>query len=434
MLRLTPLLFLLWVFGCRSGSSSLIDELLPIFEARDYFTLRERLEELPSRDSPEALFFLAAVQNAFNEPVRSNTTIDSIPAEAELPESIRFTLGQIRLGNYVRLYRYAEAYEVARTLLDAPPDSVDPVEIEDLRNSTKLLEALRDVPPQRTMIRDDTLLTLEPAGHLPIEIAGFSRRFAFDTGANFSVLMRSEAQALGLPVKEVGIDVGTSTDVKVAADVAVADQVVIGNIAYRHVVFLVFPDEALSFPEHGVRIPGLIGFPLIKDMGEIRFRGGEVEIPSRAPNRPEKNMALVELRPLVRVSYERDAFICQLDTGAGKTMFYEPFFRRYRDRIESLGSRLNAPVGGVGGIRAIPAHRIPEMELSLGGKTVTLKDVDVFTDAITEDKNNILFCNIGRDVLEPFDEYSINFRSMSFILGSATDPKESSAGKGEDKN
>jgi hypothetical protein len=421
MPRLTPLVLLLFIFGCDSGSSSLLSELMPIFEARDYFTLRERLEELPSRESPEALFFLAAVQNAFNEPVRSNATLDSIPKDAELPESVFFTRGQVRLGNYLRLYRYAEAYEVARTLLDAPPASVDPVEIEDLRNSSQLLKALGDVPPQQTTIGEDSVLVLEPAGHLPIEIDGSPRRYTFDTGANFSVLMRSEAHALGLPIKEVGLQVGTSTDVKVSADVAVADRIVIGNIVYRHVVFLVFPDEALSFPEHGVRIPGLIGFPLIEKMGEIRFRGGEVEIPTRAPNHAEKNLALVELRPLVRVRYEDDAFICQLDTGASKTMFYEPFFRRYRNRIESLGRRYKTPVGGVGGIREIPAHRIPEMDLSIGGTAVTLKDVDVFAEAITEDKNNILFCNIGQDLLTQFDEYTINFRSMSFILGSKTD-------------
>ena len=177
-------------------------------------------------------------------------------------------------------------------------------------------------------------------------------------------------------------------------------------------------DEALSFPEHGVRIPGLIGFPLIEAMGEVRFRGGAVEIPARAPDHPEKNLALVELRPLVRVRYEDHTFVCQFDTGASKTMFFEPFFRRYRKRIESLGRRYKTPVGGVGGIREIPAHRLPEVELSIGGKTVTLKEVDVFAEAITEDKNNILFCNIGRDLLTQFDEYTINFRSMSFILGS----------------
>ncbi|PWG74236.1 hypothetical protein DF186_18940, partial [Enterococcus hirae] len=82
--------------------------------------------------------------------------------------------------------------------------------------------------------------------------------------------MRSEASRAGLSIREVGLQVATSTGKVVTADVAVADRLRVGGAEFRHVVFLVFPDELLTFPD-GTRISGLIGLPMIEALGEIRF-------------------------------------------------------------------------------------------------------------------------------------------------------------------
>lgn len=55
---------------------------------------------------------------------------------------------------------------------------------------------------------------------------------------------------------------GTSTGSRVTADVAVAPRVRLGQVELANVVFLVLPDEALTFGPT-FRIPGLIGFPVI---------------------------------------------------------------------------------------------------------------------------------------------------------------------------
>ncbi len=76
-------------------------------------------------------------------------------------------------------------------------------------------------------------------------------------------------------------------------------------------------------------------------MGEIRFRRDDVmEIPSNPPVRKLGNLALDDLDPLVQVRYGRDEFVCRLDTGANKTVFYEPFYQRYRERLDALGRKV----------------------------------------------------------------------------------------------
>ena len=134
---------------------------------------------------------------------------------------------------------------------------------------------------------------------MPLEIGDREVRLGIDTGANLSVLARSEAERLGLSIRPVGLQVGTSTGLSVEADVAVADRARLGTADYRHVVFLVFPDRLLSFPD-GTRIPGLVGFPMLEALGEVRFwADNTLEIPRRAPKRKGFNLAFDEQEPLV---------------------------------------------------------------------------------------------------------------------------------------
>ena len=152
-------------------------------------------------------------------------------------------------------------------------------------------------------------------------------------------------------------------------------------------------------------------------MGEIRFRRDNVmEIPSRPPVRKLGNLALDDLDPLVQVRYRKDDLVCRLDTGADRTVFYEPFFRRYRERLESIGKQTTVTTGGVGGFEELPALRLPTMALTVAAAGTTLRAVDVYTRPIRTVEENYLFCNVGLDVLHGFSAYVINFRDMALVL------------------
>ncbi|HXV61923.1 MAG TPA: retropepsin-like aspartic protease [Vicinamibacteria bacterium] len=392
-------------------------ELRALRESRDYFSLRERLDGLSGSDHPELLFFRATVQHAFNELDASNATLAHLLEREDLDEELLFEVRAFRVKNDARRYRYREAYETSRLILESTVPETRLEDLEDVRNTARLIEALADVPAQVAEIRAPTELRVDASRHVPLQIGEAHRSYLLDTGANLSVLMRSEAEGLGLEIRPAGVEVGTSTDVKILADVAVADFVTIGNVAYRHVVFLVLEDDHLSFPG-GFRIPGIVGFPLIEAMGEVTFRSdGTIAIAGQTSRSDPQNLAFEELVPLTRVRYGEDWLICRLDTGSSSTDFYEPFYERYRSRVEALGVAESYRTGGAGGVREVPAYILPEIAIEVGGTEVRLTDRPVYKQPITEEKDNYLFCNIGIDSLAQFAEYSFDFRQMSFVLG-----------------
>lgn len=404
--------------GAEAVPESEIAELLTLHESRNFFELRERLEAIPelAGQPAEVRFLAAAVQQAFNQPEASNQIIDRLLASDGLAQTLVLQLLDLQLTNHLRLHRYTAALEVARAILARPAEGESSAIHQQAFNKLTLLGALASTPPQETEIRGTSRLFLGNTRRVPLTIQGEKFEFALDTAANFSVIMQSQAQRLGLQIFPAGLVVATSTAKQVQADVTVAEQVEIGKVSYRHVVFLVFSDELLTFPD-GERIPGLVGFPLVEAMGEVQFRRDNVlEIPEQPPLRSLRNLALEGLDPLVLVRYGRDDLICRLDTGAPQTVFYEPFFRRYEDRIESAGKRITAEAGGVGGLQEISAYRIQSLALTIARAGVNLRRVEVYTEPIRDPRDNFLFCNVGLDALQQYRTYSINFRDMALVL------------------
>lgn len=389
-----------------------------LFEQRQFFALRDALEGMTglTSASTEIRFYEAAVQQAFNRPAASNEIVEALLAKTDLDPGIRARLLALQMTNNLRLHLYPQGLESAKSvlaLLGNDPQSALAVEA---RSKIPLLRALIDVPPQTTEIRGSSRLALGKTRRVPLKIEGQKLSFALDTGANLSVIMRSEAEKAGLTIRPANLVISTSTARKVVGDLAIANKVEIGRIEYSHVVFLVLPDELLTFGK-GRRIPGLVGFPLVDAMQEVRFRRDDVlEIPDRPPGRSLQNLALDDLDPVVQVRYAGDDLLCRLDTGAAQTVFYEPFFRRYRQRIEAAGHRITAKAAGVGGKQKIPAFRLPRMALTIAAGGVNLRRVEVYTEPIRPPHENYLDCNLGLDAFARFQAYSLNLRDMALVL------------------
>lgn len=402
--------------GVRSGN-----QLREAYEARDYFALRDLLLKAPGARDAETEFFRAAVDTAFNRLDTSNRRIAQL-LRTDVPAPLRDDLVVLKRRNDLRLFKYADAAAGARAI--AASATAPAAERESARNEGRLFDAVSDVPRQESRRTSDTRLSLirnAMGGRCaPVRIGNHERCYILDTGANLSVLMRSEALALGLTIRPAGVNVGTATDTNVIADMTVAVAMTIGEIRYRHVVFLVMPDEALSFPD-GSRIPGVLGFPVIEAMGEVWFQSDDVLfVPRNPPVRAAETMALHQLMPLTRVGYGADSLLCRVDTGASVTSFYQPFYKKYAEAIERVGTRITSRVGGVGGIREIPAFRLPATTIGVVNHDVRLSEPEVYTTSIAGDATeNFLDCNLGLDAMRDSGSYGFNFRSMSLLVGEA---------------
>lgn len=397
-------------------SSTDLEDLARLYGTRDYFTLRERLGEPADDESPSLVVLRAGTAHAFNDPGRSNALLASIlSSPGSVSDSLLHEARRIAFRNALRLHSYAEAADLVELLLTEPPAFVDSTRLRDFRNMRRFADALRDVPPETVARRARTRLELVGRGHVRVTVNDSVRDYPLDTGANLSTLIRSEAEALGLEIREAGVEVGTATDVRVTADVAVADRLRLGEIELRNVAFLVVPDEVLTFP--GLVIRGIVGFPVAEAMGELRFGDGAIEVPGEVPARSTRNLALHQLTPLVRVGYGGDHLVCRFDTGANRTTFYEPFFRRYRSRIQERGTPDTLRTGGAGGVRDLPGYRLENVTIRVAGEAVSLGEPHVHTRVLeASEEDNVLDCNLGQDVLTRFEGYTINFRSMSLLL------------------
>jgi predicted aspartyl protease len=405
----------------RPSLGEALTDLMQLYEQREYFSLCDQIERPREADAAEVLFLRAACAHAFNQPEESNALIDRALAGASVDDALRLKLLRIERANFFRLYRYESAHAAALAVAALPEALSTDEERTDDSNMVRLLGALRDVPPQTVEARGASTLRLTPSEasgpRLPLRIVGRDRAYLPDTGANLCAMMRSEAEDLGLEVRSAGIDVGTATGEDIEADVAVVPELVIGNLVFRSVVFLVLPDELATIPEANLQIRGIVGFPVFEAMGEIRFhRRGVVEVPDKPSTSGPRNMALDELTVLVRVGYHGRSHVCRLDSGANKTAFYAPFLAKNRSDVESVGTSAVATVAGVGTRREVPVYRLPEIELAVGETTVRLKNVDVYSEPIVEEEEDDLDCNLGQDVLGAFEAYVLDFDGMTFRL------------------
>ena len=401
-----------------AAESPAVADLQLLFDQRDFFALRDSLPTVAAslQESAEIQFFRAATEQAFNRPAASNETLAVLLATPDLERELTLRVRHLQLTNHLRLHRYAAALESAGAIISELDEGDESPVGLDVRGKLPLLRALADVPPQVTDVRGPSRLALGNTRRIPLTIQGTKYSFTLDTGANFSVIRRSEAQKLGLEIRPANLVISTSTARKVVGDVTVAREVEIGKIRYSNVVFLVLPDELLSFPD-GQQIQGLVGFPVVEAMGEVVFRRDNVlEIPYKPQRRAHQNLALNDLDPLVQIRYGKDSLLCRFDTGANQTVFYEPFFERYRERVESSGHPITAKAGGVGGIQEIPSYRLPKLALTLASAGVTLRRAEIYTVPIRSSDENYLYCNVGLDALERFRSYAINFRDMALVL------------------
>lgn len=392
-----------------------LEEVVHLRQARNYFALRDRLRDAPSSQTAATEVARATVQAAFNNAAASNLTIRRLLETGTLPDSLVADLRLLAMNNSLRLFAYADGLKVANALL-ADTTRLDARRLRDARNTQRVFQALAGVPPQTVQMGGPSRVRFVD-GRIPVMINDSTRQYGFDTGANLSVIMRSEAVALGVRIVPAGIEVGTATDRRIVADVGVVDRLTIGEMHFRNVVFLVLDDAMLTF-DGGFRIPGIIGFPVIEQMGEIHLAGTtELGVPVGEPKRHQANLALDGLSLLTPVRWEGETLLCRLDTGAGQTQFYEPFYRRFRTQVDASSVSLVRKKAGAGGVQETPVRMLSDMRLVLGDTVVVAKQLDVVLQPLVPNvEDNYLDCNVGRDLLGAYSELVLNFRDMAFIL------------------
>lgn len=399
----------LWDAPLTAGPGSETSRLWPLYQARDYFTLQEQVP-LPSAGEPPSIAFLrASTEAAFGRYDKSNAILADILRRGA-DNGIEHLARQRMMLNLRTQFRYRDALGAIEPLL-RNGGMLSPGERDDLENRARLLEALRDVPPQRTMPgQSPAQIAVDGLGRVAATVGNQTVRLVVDTGANFSVLSRSAALGARLEPISLNYDVGSSNGKHLRADLATGS-LALGGIRVEHVVFLIFPDRDLRSPDGGT-VSGLIGMPVLARIGAIRFSsGGSLVFGAPFDARTSTTLALADGDPIIRAQFEDANIVCRVDTGADRTVFYNRFYRRFANRLAANAYKTMAQIRSVAGATTLPVSH-GRLSMTIAGRSVTFRDAPILhRDAAG---NSLFDCNIGRDILRSGHAFTLDLGGSRF--------------------
>ncbi|MBO9565940.1 MAG: retropepsin-like domain-containing protein [Niastella sp.] len=408
---------LLVTFTLHAAPQTSLDSLL---EQRHFFELREALANPQEKTMPEhrKLYFQAFVHNFFHELAASNKDIDLLLkrySDKLTDKELGRLIGK-KIDNHVKLYEYRQAHITSELLLSRYGHTLTDEDKKDVTNSDIIWKGLEKVPAQRTRIRKDSRIAwkrdLAKLINVPVQFRDSTFDFVFDTGANLSVITESYAAKAGLDVMNVVFKVKAITGIDVDAKLGVAKSMRIGEVEIENVVFIVFPDSVLTFAGGAYKINGIIGFPVIEQLQEVRIdKTGFITIPAEATNKPLHNFGMDELTPVIQIDVNKDKLAFTFDTGAQSTDLNQPFYNQYKATIEATGTMYDMQQGGAGGYTTSKAWRVPTTVFAIGGQSLSIPDLGVKTTN-SNSKDRYYYGNLGQDVMSQFKELVINFRYM----------------------
>jgi hypothetical protein len=389
---------------------------------KDYFEIKERIVSNRQRIDPEVYFYYwGLVENGFSNFKESNEAIESflIGSGHMNNDSLFKEILLIKQLNLISLFEYKEASDLNEYILENFNDVCTPIELDDLLNTGRIWKALEKSGKQEVVREKDVLIQLSRdkanLANVPVTISEKTKSFVFDTGANFSVIQRSVALEMNLDIIPVQFDVSAITGAKVKSDLAVAKELVIGDLICKNVVFLVFDDQDLTFTEADYSIQGIIGFPVIRNMDEIHLNNkDELFIPKTAQSYPVSNLIINGFVPVIQVLQGSDTLNFTFDTGAAETSLNSSYYTRYKKKVERKGKKQKLKSGGAGGIVEFEGYLLPKIILAVGESKAELVNIQLRKELVGETDGEFEG-NLGQDFIKQFETMIISFK-YSHIL------------------
>jgi len=425
------IIILLFVFSvaCNNQATEKVSDpnalkhLNELVDTQNYFKLKEDFVTHKNKlTKGHALYYEAIVLNVFNNSSESNTVIHELLKlkTSELTDTMLNKLYNIKLLNHINQYEYNEAASASEYIQKNYGQINDSSEVATLENEIKIWKSLKNTPKQEIIRNSDISFPLvkDKVGlfNIDVSINKETKNFVFDTGANFSVIKRSLVEEFRLTYIDSDFYVTAFTGKKIDSDIAIADELTIGGIIYKNVVFLVLNDADISFPQLDYSINGIIGFPVIEAMDEIRIsKNNTVFIPENPIDYNQNNFALDGLRPIIAVKYKKDRLCFGFDTGARESTLYAPFYEKYRNEIEDNYEVETFKSSSAGGVLEFEGYIVKNISLSVAESNASLKNLQLHKDNIGKSGNNF-HGNFGQDYIKQFDEMIISFKHSSVIF------------------
>lgn len=392
------------------------NDLLILNENKDFFRL-VKYSEKTELSEWQNKFIKSLVFNLQSKNAESNLLINDLLTlhASEIHDSLKMLLYETRMKNSVHLYEYKDAAFCSEYIIQNYSSLIDSSEMDDIKNSLIIWKAAGDLGAQITEISGDSKITIKKdlAGliNIPVKCNGHTEDFIFDTGANFSVVSESYAKKLKMIMIGGGFEVGSVTGKKITSRLAYAELLEIGNIKISNVLFLVMPDESLSFAGGLYVINGIIGLPVIQEMKELHIRKSEIFIPAKRNPAISSNLLVDGFIPVIEVINNNDSLAFTFDTGAKTTLLYSSYYRLNKSVIDKKYEPEEIEFGGAGGTIKVKGFVLNDLIFRIGTSRLNLDKVKLVSESI-KDHDKSFYGNLGQDYMGEFSEMVLNFEHM----------------------
>ena len=255
------------------------------------------------------------------------------------------------------------------------------------------------------------------------KINGMPADIIFDTGCASSIISPEKAEKYGLIPLE-GTNVSVTGVSETQGYLAIAKELQIGNITLRDIPFTVAPLSSVNddADQYSGVINILLGNDLMLHLKEVTmdFIANKLIIPSKAPFIPVKtdakpNMCFSESSLLLcKCNILKNPLLMLIDSGDNSYgVVGEAFFENNKQYVVDNGIKDTVKQAGIGGIKINERYILPNVEISLGGHTVDIPEIDVRT---TQEVGSGSECEgvIGLRTLMLYS--SVRFNFVDFVL------------------
>jgi len=395
-----------------------VPQLKKLYSEHRFFEMRTLLES-ETASTPDILFYKGMVANAFNRPAESAGYLTSLLRTAGngLPAVALTDLLIVLADDYARMFDYAKAAETREKILPFLDKGTSRPERAAFLSIIDLWKAMASAPPQTVEIPGDTEIAMTDAGEVPVEINGLEVPLLPDTGSAFNMIVRPDAERLGLKILDIEVEIGTATGKIIKARPCLVPELRLAGIRVRNAVFLVVPEEMLDFPEIGKQRRGLMSFPILVNLKELTFtRGGRFIVTSPPQLQGPPNFFLAGADPIVETEYENRRLLFFLDTGAFESELFLPFYKAFEPDIKRRGVYEPARIEGVGTRAKDPVYLVKGLNFRVAGLEVRFdKALPVLTRP-TGVGSDVFDGSFGLDLMTGRQALTLNYDAMRISL------------------
>ncbi|KFF10815.1 retropepsin-like aspartic protease [Flavobacterium hydatis] len=360
----------------------------------------------------EYYFYKALFANVCNKPSVSNLYLDSLKQNLVTKE---FRYYKLKNDNYIKLFDYANAFKTSGILTTTFSEKYTKEELDDELNTRRIWEVLKLQKPQLidSFSNISVATKKDKAGLITTNISAntIDTDFVFDTGAGISCITESLAKKLGFIIlPDNNIEVMSFTGVKNKVLMGIAPVLNIGNITIHNAVFLVYPDTAFTFANGKYIINGIIGFPIIKELGTVTIEENSLSFSkNKTINNNNKNLFINELRAIVMLNFKGKTLPFNFDSGAKTSSFNKSFYELFKSYLDKNGTLVSEKTASAGGQEVTSeVLELKDQYIRLGKNQISLPKLQVDkTDYGVYGKVN--YGNIGQDIIGQFKKVTISF-------------------------